>query len=324
MIPESKLGSAIVSLFLTVPIGMGIIFLAVHLTPNYGWTVFIAFPFILGFGAALIHGIRARRSCGQCVGVACLSIGILGLSLLAFAFEGLSCLIMALPLALPLAALGGICGYLVQRPGRSSSHAPVFLCLALVAVPGMQWMEHLAAPVPDSFVVHSSIDIPASPQEVWKQVIAFSEIPPPTEWLFRAGIAYPIRAEIIGSGPGAERYCVFSTGAFVEPIEVWDEPRLLKFSVTANPPPMEEWTPYHHIDPPHLHGFLVSQKGQFALTPLPNGGTHLEGTTQYRHGLWPSTYWRLWSDMIIHQIHMRVLRHIRDEAMRGPERRRAS
>jgi hypothetical protein len=77
---------------------------------------------------------------------------------------------------------------------------------------------------------------------------------------------------------------------------------------------MEEWTPYPHIDPPHLHGFMVSNGGQFLLMPLPNGGTRLEGTTWYRHGLWPATYWKAWSDTIIHRIHMRVLTHIRDEA----------
>jgi len=145
-------------------------------------------------------------------------------------------------------------------------------------------------------------------------VVAFSEIPAPQEWMFRAGIAYPIRAEMLGTGVGAERHCVFSTGAFVEPIQVWDEPRLLKFSVTSNPAPMEEWTPYSHIEPPHLHGFLESEGGQFLLTPLPNGGTRLEGTTWYKHGLWPAAYWRVWSDAIIHRIHLRVLLHIRDEA----------
>ena len=39
----------------------------------------------------------------------------------------------------------------------------------------------------------------------------------------RAGLAYPMRARIEGSGPGAVRYCEFSTGPFVEPIVTWDE-----------------------------------------------------------------------------------------------------
>jgi hypothetical protein len=120
-----------------------------------------------------------------------------------------------------------------------------------------------------------------------------------------------IRARIEGSGAGAVRRCEFSTGAFVEPIEVWDEPRLLRFSVTSNPAPMQEWNPLFAIHPPHLDGFLVSKEGQFLLTPLPGGKTRLTGSTLYQHGLWPAAYWRLWSDPIIHAIHDRVLRHIK-------------
>jgi hypothetical protein len=52
-------------------------------------------------------------------------------------------------------------------------------------------------------------------------VIEFSKLPPPQEAIFKLGIAYPMRAQIAGHGPGAIRHCVFSTGAFVEPIEVW-------------------------------------------------------------------------------------------------------
>ncbi|HYA97739.1 MAG TPA: hypothetical protein VEH49_06555, partial [Methylomirabilota bacterium] len=78
--------------------------------------------------------------------------------------------------------------------------------------------------------------------------------------------------------------------------------------------PMEEWTPYAHIEPPHLHGFLISKQGQFLLTPLPGGRTRLEGTTWYQHTMWPRAYWQLWSDGIIHHIHLRVLRHIQERA----------
>jgi len=319
IIPESVLGSAAISLLFTVPAGLAMVLIGVQLLTNYGWGLFVALPFTMGFTAALIYGLRQPRSLGGCVGVACLSTALLGLALLALAVEGIFCLVMAMPIALPLAAIGGTFGYLVQRRRWLQQGTPAFLSVLLIFVPGIQWMEHVAAPVPSVYIVRSAIDIKAPPEKVWKQVVAFAEIPPPREWMFRAGIAYPIRAEILGSGPGAERHCVFSTGAFVEPIEVWDEPRKLKFSVTSNPAPMEEWTPYSHIEPPHLHGFLVSNGGQFLLTTLPNGGTRLEGTTWYRHTLWPAAYWRLWSDAIVHQIHLRVLRHIRDEAENGAQ-----
>lgn len=313
-LPQSALGSAAISLLITVPIGIGMVLLGTKGFANYGWGLFVAVPFVMGFVAALIYGLREPRSLWACEFVACAAVSILGLGLLAVAVEGAVCLIMVIPLALPLATLGGYCGYVVQRQRWFHRGAPAFLSALIIFMPGVQYGEHIAAMQRPVFVVHSSIDIQATPEQVWKQVVAFSQIPPPHELLFRAGVAYPIRAEIQGTGPGAERHCVFSTGAFVEPIEVWDEPHLLKFSVTSNPPPMEEWTPYSHIDTPHLHGFLVSEGGQFLLTPLPNGGTRLEGTTWYQHGLWPAVYWRLWSDVIIHKIHMRVLRHIKEEA----------
>ncbi len=117
---------------------------------------------------------------------------------------------------------------------------------------------------------------------------------------------------------GAIRYCEFSTGAFVEPIEAWDEGRLLKFAVTHNPPAMREWTFWPNVHPPHVDGFPKSDGGQFRLIPLPSGRTRLEGTTWYRHHLWPAAYWRLWSDAIIHRIHGRVLRHVKTLAESHP------
>jgi hypothetical protein len=129
--------------------------------------------------------------------------------------------------------------------------------------------------------------------------------------MFKTGIAYPIRAEINGQGPGAVRHCVFSTGAFVEPITVWDEPRLLQFDVTSQPAAMEEMSLYTDLRPPHLEHYLISKKGQFQLTALADGTTRLEGTTWYQNRFWPAFYWHFWSDYIIHRIHYRVLAHIK-------------
>src|SRR5690606_14235181 len=131
------------------------------------------------------------------------------------------------------------------------------------------------------------------------------------------GIAYPVRATIEGRGVGAIRRCSFNTGDFVEPIEVWAEPRLLAFSVLESAQPMIEWNPLHeHVHAAHLHGFFVAQRGQFELLPQQDGTTVLRGTTWYSHGLYPAAYWRLWSDYLVHTIHLRVLHHIRERAER--------
>ena len=184
----------------------------------------------------------------------------------------------------------------------------LLLVLLMPSLMGAEYVGQLQAPLIE---VRTAVEINATPEQVWRHVVSFAELPEPEEWLFRHGIAYPVRANIYGRGVGAERHCVFSTGSFIEPIEVWDEARLLRFGVTENPPPMQEWTPYRNLHPPHLDGFLVSERGQFLLVSLADGRTRLEGTTWYRHHMWPASYWQLWADFIVHRIHARVLRHIR-------------
>jgi hypothetical protein len=268
----------------------------------YGWTIFALLPVILGGLAYWV--VRPKTGTGAAsvgaaavIAAACLFL-LLGL-------DGLVCIMMVLPLAMPLGALGALLAYHAESSQYRTRGVTMLLLLSPATV-----LYDANAP-PRVFEVRTEITVAATPGEVWKHVVSFSDLPEPREWFFHAGLAYPKRARIAGSGPGAVRYCEFSTGPFVEPIEVWDEPRLLRFRVTENPAPMEEWNPYAKVRPKHLHGYLVSERGQFRLTQLPNGHTLLEGTTWYQHGLWPAEYWRWWSDAIIHRIHLRVLNHVR-------------
>ena len=313
-IPHSSWGSAVLSVCLTAILGLLFAYVGTEVVRSYGWGLFVALPFCLGLFSVLLHSYRQPRSFSECLSVALMPLAILGGLLLIVAIEGLICIIMAAPFAVVLALLGGFLGYTIQSARWVRGGTPVALCFALLLTPSLFSVEYFAKPQPSIFVVKSTIEVNAPPERVWKEVVAFAQIPPPKELLFRAGIAYPIRAEISGHGPGAVRRCVFSTGAFVEPIEVWDEPRLLRFSVAANPAPLNELTPYAHIEPAHLHGYFESHQGQFLLTPLPGGCTRLEGTTWYTHTMWPEMYWHLWSDYIIHRIHLRVLKHIKSRA----------
>jgi uncharacterized membrane protein YhaH (DUF805 family) len=316
IIPASPLGSAVLSIFLTSVLGLVFLALGTLVIGAYGWGLFVALPFCLGMFSVLLYSYHSPRDWRSCLNVALLPVGILGVALVLVAMEGIICVLMAAPFALGLAALGGMLGYTIQAHHWRPKQTPAMLSIVLFIIPASFGIEHAAALQPPVFMIKTAIEVNAPPEKVWNQVVAFAEIPPPKELLFRAGIAYPIRAEISGHGVGAVRHCIFSTGPFAEPIEVWDEPRLLKFGVTANPAPLNELSPYGNIQPSHLHEYFVSKQGQFLLTALPGGRTRLEGTTWYQHTMWPAAYWHLWSDYIIHRIHLRVLEHIRMEAER--------
>jgi uncharacterized membrane protein YhaH (DUF805 family) len=302
------------SLGIVVALSTALVWFSTGVLRGYGTGLFIALPFCLGFLSVSVYNARDRKSMGASMGVAALSVMLPGVALLAFRMEGAICLLMALPLALPLAFIGGAIAKSVQD-GAAAGHGNVaIMILVLLYPPAVMCAEYAAAQQPPLLAVRTAVEIDAPPEAVWRHVVSFSDLPAPAEWIFHTGIAYPVRARIEGHGPGAVRRCEFSTGPFVEPIEIWNEPALLRFSVSENPAPMEEWTPYGRIHPEHLDNFLVSRRGQFELTALPAGRTRLEGTTWYTHNLWPGAYWQRWSDYIIHRIHLRVLSHIKDRA----------
>ena len=110
---------------------------------------------------------------------------------------------------------------------------------------------------------------------------------------------------------GAIRYCEFSTGAFIEPITIWDPPHRLAFDVLENPPAMDELSPWPDVYAPHLDDHVLkSRRGEFRLEPLPGGRTRLTGTTWYTVDMGPDAYWAAFSTAIIHRIHERVLNHV--------------
>lgn len=308
VIPRDRFGSAVASVALSVALTVVFVIFGTYVHPAYGWGLFAAVPFVQGALAVFIFNFHERRTLGEDLGVAALSILLAGGAVLAVGIEGAVCLAMAMPLALCFALIGAAFAHTVTRrslPGHAS-----VLMLVLIA-PVLMGAEQRLPREASLHEVVTSIVIDAPPLEVWKHVVDFPSLPPPTELAFRIGVSYPKRAKIVGRGVGATRYCEFSTGDFVEPITAWQPGSRLAFNVVQNAEPMREWSPYGHIDTPHMHGYLVSRRGEFVLEPLPGGRTLLVGRTWYQHHLWPDAYWTLWSNDIIHQIHARVLRHIK-------------
>lgn len=180
----------------------------------------------------------------------------------------------------------------------------------MLVLPLVAWVENVTQQNP-TYEVVSSIKIHAPIETVWENVIHFSDISAEPSWYFRMGIAYPTRAHIVGTGVGAQRFCEFSTGTFVEPITAWQRPTQLSFNVSQQPDPMFELTPYRHIHPPHLNGAFRSVRGEFRLAAIGHQHTLLEGSTWYQLDVRPLNYWTIWTDWILHRIHHRVLDHIK-------------
>jgi hypothetical protein len=155
---------------------------------------------------------------GEVFKVSSLTALFTGMSLLLMGTEGLIWLLMATPIALPMAWAGGCLALIAKKfivpidgGGKASVGAFIPLVIALVVEPRLDLSTDLRE-------VTTSVEIEADAMQVWDIVIAFPPIEEEPGFPFNFGIAYPTSAVIDGKGVGAMRECQFNTGAFVEPI----------------------------------------------------------------------------------------------------------
>src|SRR5260370_41492821 len=100
---------------------------------------------------------------------------------------GLGCLIMALPLALPLACLGGAIAWSIQDGLGAREGAAAMLILMILYPPGVMCAESIVSSQPPLLAVPTAVDITAPPAPGWRRGGSFSDLPASTEWIFRTG-----------------------------------------------------------------------------------------------------------------------------------------
>jgi uncharacterized membrane protein YhaH (DUF805 family) len=310
---DDRLKSALMGIGASLAITIPTILLGVYFKRSYSFGLFLGTPFTAGWVSAQVFNRHHPRGAGETIRVALLATVLAGGVLLAFAAEGAFCLALAFPLAALVAIPGALLGRSVALRGTGPSSG---VGMAALAAPLLVLAEP-RQPAP-TYEIATVMEIAAPPERVWANVVRFPELPPPTEWLFRIGVAAPERARIEGSGTSAVRYCDFTTGSFVEPITAWEEGRLLSFDIVRQAPPMREWSPYRDVNPPHLDGYFRATHGEFRLAPLPGGRTRLEGRTSYTVDMFPQGYWAMAAGWIVQTIHLRVLRHIKRLAEATP------
>lgn len=306
--PQSGLVAALLGVAAGVSLAVVITLFSTLVLREYGVMLFLITPVIVGVCSGWLYNRRGDRGGGATAAVSLLAVSLAGLSLLVLAIEGAICIMMAIPLAAPLGLLGGFFG---RELTRFHGNEVLSVMVTIAALPLLTAVEAgLPLPLPLR-EVRTSVVIDAPPSAVWPNVVGFTELDMPPTWLYAVGVATPIRARIVGEGVGAVRHCEFTTGAFVEPITAWEPPHRLAFDVASQPPPTHEWSPYRHVHPPHLDGYMRSRRGEFRMIDLGDGRTRLEGSTWYTLDLAPAGYWALWSDGLIHGIHDRVLTHVK-------------
>ncbi|MGV3696284.1 hypothetical protein [Flavobacterium sp.] len=305
-----KSKSAIV--LVTVAIVFAIGFTSIQFFGDYGWTVFVFVPVLIGFLPSYFASKRIELSMRSSYFLSLQVLFIFLLLLLTFAIDGLACLVMSLPILAIITWIGGYLSYYLNNKKSKLSRGHVTIILAFYSLCFLSFdyinePEELI-PVTTQTLIHAPLE------KVWENTVAFDSMTTPDEAIFKTGVAYPIKAVIKKSGVGGKRYVYFSTGNLNQHITCWDEPNLLHFSIESSPAVVREWNPFWTLDPQHLKGYFKPYKGQFKLERTANNVTLLESTTWYKVDVYPQLYWKTWANIIIRKIHYRVLQHIKTES----------
>ncbi|WP_447757601.1 SRPBCC family protein [Sphingopyxis fribergensis] len=302
---------------LGIGVGMALIVLAVAVSAAtlgaYGWGLFVMTPFLTGLITGfIVNRGRVRRRSETLAAVA--AAGLLGtLALLMLALEGFWCIVLIAPLAMLLAAIGGVLGRAAAR--QVNPRQPFYS----VAVLPLLFVVDAAMPPELPIVTRASITIAAPPDKVWATLTADRPVAEAPGLVGLAGLAYPVASRIDGEGPGAHRTGVFSTGTADERVTVWQPGRALAFKVVRQPPAMEEMSPYRHLRTPHLVGYFDTGETRFDLAPLPGGRTRLTATADHILRIDPAPYWEPIARWAIGRNVARVLADVRNHAERGAE-----
>lgn len=157
--------------------GIALVVLAVLISAvtfgAYGWGLFVMTPFLVGLTSGYLVNEQSDLGASTTMKLAIAAAGLGSLALVVLALEGLVCIILAAPLAIPLVMLGGVLGrqLAIARHDRRNP-------LVSVAILPMIFMLEAAMPPEAPIVTQHEIEIAAPVERVWQALISSEPIAP--------------------------------------------------------------------------------------------------------------------------------------------------
>ena len=156
--------------------GTIVVFIGAVLIKQYGWILFLLLPVVIGFTSTIIYDPRHNESFGKCFLVAILSIVFVGFFIMITAVEGLVCLAMTLPIAVPLISVGVALAWTMTANWKDERLTGGMSVLLFLLMPLLMGFEASDKSTPTVHEVTSTVEIDAPIETVWKNVIEFPQI----------------------------------------------------------------------------------------------------------------------------------------------------
>lgn len=247
-----------------------------------------------------------------------LTMALLLVGSLLFGIEAAICVLVAAPVVLPFALLGGWVMSLIldrwRNRGGGRLQMAGFLLLPFVVGPIEEQWE---APH-ETRVMKNTTEIEATRERVWDhiaEVPAISRGEIPNQWIYWLGFPRPVAATLDRPGVGGKRHATFEGDvSFYEVVTLWEPGEKLAFTIKADP----EFIPHTAFDEHIIVGgrFYDVLDGTYEIEPLGDGRCRLHLTSTHRLSTRFNAYAGWWSEWGMNQIQGSILEVIRERCER--------
>jgi len=144
--------------------------------------------------------------------------------------------------------------------------------------------------------VSTKMTLEGSPEQVWRRMMTYEEVPGDPPWLLKMLIPVPAGTQGDKSRVGAEIQCRYRSGHLVKRITAVEPGQLMRFTVTEQ-----------HLG---IEDRARAVEGTYLLREVA-GGTEVTLTTLYRGFQHPRFLWRPVERYLTHELHRHILRGMR-------------
>jgi hypothetical protein len=259
---------------------------------GYGYTFFILIPFCIGYflGLKLDWGVSF---------VVALTIGLVCFFylLITAQLEWTFCVVILLPLFLPLILLGiWIGGLLKEYLYKKKANDLKASLYPLIVLLFSGTIEHFFSSSYEYAKVESTIYLHHDASTVYDLIKSVDTLDGKRSLLMNLGLSVPQKCVLEKEEVGAKRTCYFDGGTIEETVTEIKRGECIKMKVTGYDLPGFKWLKFDDAI------YLFEQKGD---------STRLTRITTYRSQLKPRIYWEFWEKEAIEAQHEYVLNDLK-------------
>lgn len=258
-----------------------------------GYTFFILVPLCVGYFLGLRPDFGIALIVSVMVGLAAFFFFLVTSEL-----EGMICIIILLPIFIPLIVLGIWLGYVIKTKlhKKDKSNILKISLYPLVVLLFSGGIEHFFGNRYDDAIVESTIELPYDAAIVYDFIKRVDTLEGERSLLMMLGLPVPQKCVLEKEETGAKRICYFEEGTIEEEVTDIKRGEFIKMKVTDYKLPGFKWLKFDEAT------YLFTQT---------DSATKLTRITTYRSKLKPRIYWEFWEKQAIKEQHEYVLNDLK-------------